>query len=73
MHTYAIHSAKKQAFRATLFSAALFLFMCASVTGIFSYAGPIVLGTELNSNGTVEYLCMGAGCENYTSFSWSDK
>ncbi len=27
-------------------------------------AGPIVLGTELNTNGIVEYLCLGMGCEN---------
>lgn len=29
-------------------------------------SGPFVLGTELNSDGTVEYLCLGRGCEDYT-------
>jgi hypothetical protein len=27
-------------------------------------SGPIVLGTEMNTNGMVEYLCLGSGCEN---------
>lgn len=27
-------------------------------------SGPIVVGTEMNTNGLVEYLCLGKGCEN---------
>lgn len=28
-------------------------------------SGPVILGTEMNANGSVEYLCLGNTCENY--------
>ncbi len=34
-----------------------------SIYGAAASAGPIVLGTEMNTNGLVEYLCLGMGCE----------
>lgn len=34
--------------------------------------GPVILGTEMNANGLVEYLCLGNGCENFTSMRWVD-
>jgi hypothetical protein len=36
-------------------------------------SGPIILGTELNANGSVEYLCAGSGCEDFSDMHWSDK
>lgn len=45
----------------------LFLVLLAAfavITAILSVKGPLVLGTELNANGTVEYLCLGNGCQN---------
>ncbi len=55
---------QREEIQAILFGAfLLFLFvgcLAVSVAG----AGPLILGTELNANGTVEYLCLGAGCEN---------
>lgn len=38
-----------------------------------SSAGPVILGTEMNTNGQVEYMCLGQGCENFTNFQFSDK
>ena len=35
--------------------------------------GPVVLGTEMNANGLVEYLCLGNGCEHKTAMTWSDR
>ena len=36
-------------------------------------SGPIILGTEMNANGSVEYLCLGASCEDMNAMRWSDK
>jgi hypothetical protein len=35
--------------------------------------GPMILGTEMNDNGLVEYLCLGVRCENFSTMHWSDK
>lgn len=35
-----------------------------SVFTAFASAGPLVLGSEMNTNGLVEYLCLGTGCDN---------
>lgn len=55
-------------------SAAFGLFILLMVIACLSFAlmnaGPIILGTELNTNGRVEYLCLGAGCENLTAMDW---
>lgn len=44
-----------------------FLFLLAftlfCIVMAFASSGPIVVGTELNTNGVVEYLCLGKGCE----------
>jgi hypothetical protein len=32
-----------------------------------------VLGTELNANGEVEYLCLGTACEDLPPMKWNDK
>ena len=36
----------------------------ASVTAFLSLENPVVLGTEINSDGTIEYLCLGRSCED---------
>lgn len=56
-----------------LFGAVLLTLLCMSVYIMVANTGPIVLGTELNTNGHVEYLCLGSGCESYAKMSWSDK
>jgi len=56
-----------------LFGALLLTLLCMSVYGMVINTGPIVLGTELNTNGHVEYLCLGNGCESYAKMSWPDK
>lgn len=32
----------------------------------------IILGSELNANGTIEYMCLGNGCEDLNRFTWTD-
>jgi hypothetical protein len=43
------------------------LFLALSVTGFaaltYMGSGPLVLGSELNTNGKVEYLCLGSACD----------
>lgn len=52
-------------------SAILMLFLFVS-TLLFAFlqSGPIVLGTEMNDNGMVEYLCIGSGCDHLTDMDW---
>ena len=33
-------------------------------------ADPFILRTEMNANGTVEYLCLGNACENLAAMDW---
>lgn len=52
---------------AALFGASIFLILILSLVGACVYSGPMILGTEMNANGTVEYLCLGNGCEDFTT------
>jgi len=38
--------------------------LCLSIYTAAASAGPIVLGTEMNTDGLVEYLCLGMGCDS---------
>lgn len=49
--------------KAALFAAALITFIIACVYISITSSGPIILGSEMNTNGQVEYLCLGRGCE----------
>ena len=46
------------------------LFILSVVIACFILGSPIILGSERNGNGSVEYLCLGAGCENYPRMDW---
>lgn len=49
--------------KAAIFALFLLTVLFVSVITAFSSAPTIVLGTERNTNGFVEYLCLGRGCE----------
>ncbi|MBX2835151.1 MAG: hypothetical protein KTR28_09300 [Micavibrio sp.] len=57
---------------AVIFTSLIVLVLVTSILFAFNSTGPIILGTELNTNGLVEYICLGNGCENYTQFAWID-
>ena len=58
--------------KALLFSGGLLSLMMMSV-GVMSYSLPaIVIGSELNANGSVEYLFLGSGCASLPDFHWAD-
>lgn len=46
-----------------IFFSLLFLLALACAYIVVTKSGPVVLGSELNTNGRVEYLCLGAGCD----------
>lgn len=63
--------------RATELKAAVFgCFLLCLMTGLIAVSlsanGPIILGTELNTDGMVEYMCLGNGCETLRDFHWKD-
>ena len=61
---------RKRLMNAYLFSLALLSMLLLCLGTAFVSAGPIVLGTEMNTNGLVEYLCLGRGCEDLTAMDW---
>lgn len=52
------------------FALCLAVFLIVMVFISINAAGPFVVGTELNPNGTTEYLCMGRGCEGLTPMDY---
>lgn len=61
---------RNELLKASLFFIGLVITLIACVTMAFASAPPIILGTEMNTNGIVEYLCLGNGCENLTDMDW---
>lgn len=55
------------------FFLSVILIFVGSITIASMNAGPIILGTEMNDNGRVEYLCLGNGCEDFTVMRWNDQ
>lgn len=50
--------------KALIFSALMIGTMLVSLVMVLTNTGPIILGTEMNTNGSVEYLCLGNDCNN---------
>lgn len=51
-----------------------FAFMSCVLFGLIilslSSIDSVILGSELNGDGTVEYLCLGSSCEGLTKMDW---
>lgn len=64
---------RSEEIKAILFSFFIIgLFFTLCIVAVSS-SGALILGTEMNANGQVEYLCLMNGCENFADFHWSDK
>ncbi len=55
--------------RRSYFMPLMFMIFIISVFSIsiftaFASSGPLILGSEMNTNGLVEYLCLGSDCDN---------
>lgn len=61
---------RREKIQAILFAWFLAVVLIGGLTVSVASAGPFVLGTELNANGTVEYLCLGTGCEFLVAMDW---
>ena len=64
------YSSKRDVAHAYMFGAALMAFLFLTIFMSVASSGPLVLGRELNTNGMVEYLCLGNGCENLNALDW---
>ena len=60
----------KQTLKAASFGFSLLLITLSALIISFSSIDRIILGTELNGNGTVEYLCLGSACDGLTKMDW---
>ena len=55
--------------KATVFASFMFVLIVLSICTAFVVSDPLVLGTEINTNGQMEYLCLGLDCEKiFNSF-----
>jgi hypothetical protein len=61
---------RREEIQSILFAAFLVILVVACLAVSVASAKPLILGTELNSNGTVEYLCLGNGCEHLAPMDW---
>lgn len=50
--------------KAAFFFMFLMVALVFTLVTAFASSGPFVLGSEMNTNGMVEYLCLGSGCAN---------
>ncbi len=50
--------------KAAFFGLFLLTILCVSIIMAAANAPPFVLGTEINGDGSVEYLCLGMGCDS---------
>lgn len=55
-----------------MFALLLILIFAGTLIIAATNSGPMILGTELNTNGHVEYMCLGNGCENFSKFHLKD-
>lgn len=63
------HRRSNETLKAALFGVFVMTFFVGTIVMALC-SGPIVLGTEMNTNGLVEYLCLGTGCENLQDMDW---
>lgn len=61
---------RRQAVTLTAFSVCLLTIALGAIVLLYIGSGPIILGTEMNANGLVEYLCLGNGCEDFARMDW---
>lgn len=63
-HRYTSHGKINEEHKAVLFCTLMLCLVTFSFFFALTSSGPIVLGTEMNTNGMVEYLCLGTDCNN---------
>lgn len=61
---------RRTIWQASLFGAGLGMVVIVSFCALFLNMPQVILGTEMNTNGMVEYLCLGSGCEYLTPMDY---
>ena len=56
--------------KAAIFSTLLLITAFALLCFAFSQNQKMILGSELNSDGTIEYLCLGTDCDHLAKLDW---
>lgn len=64
------HVTNFEIIQASLFFIALIVTLIIFMVVVITNSPPIIVGTEMNTNGLVEYLCLGNGCENLQDMDW---
>ncbi|MCS5596925.1 MAG: hypothetical protein VX740_05565 [Pseudomonadota bacterium] len=68
------HKERAHRLKAIIFAVSIVFVLAYFAFTIYTHSGPIVLGTEMNGNGQVEYMCIGRSCEDLgANFSWKDQ
>jgi hypothetical protein len=68
---YGLGTPRKELLSASLFTFGVLLFVAIMLyLGVTSISDGVILGSELNGDGTVEYLCLGTQCENLNRMDW---
>lgn len=77
LYTYTIKDhtkhCKAEMYKALAFSGLLIAMLVISLSASIGQADRVILGTEMNTNGQVEYLCLFDGCDDLTAIRWNDK
>ena len=60
----------KETLKAASFGFSQLFFTFCLIILCLSSVDRVVLGTELNGDGSVEYLCLGSSCESLTKMDW---
>lgn len=62
---------RRELLSASLFTFGLVVFISVMVyLSITSVSDSFILGSELNGDGTVEYMCLGTHCEDLNRMDW---
>lgn len=59
-------------YRAVTFFVVMMVITLYCLTSIYNSSDPVIIGTELNGNGEIEYMCLGNSCETLNKFTWDD-
>lgn len=58
--------------KAVRFSLTMLAVGCLSLLTAALQTPAFILGSELNGDGSVEYLCLGGACDSLPDFHWAD-
>jgi exosortase/archaeosortase len=70
---FKLHKNNQDYIKSVLFFFCILFIILFCAISAYTASGPMVLGTELNADGSVEYMCFGNACHDLHNFTWNDK